>query len=137
VRRLEDRERHALGVAQRQPAGGHRLRGELGRHVERDRHRPQRAVGEAQRIAHRCVVVLGHETRERREGTAHQQVQVTGLARREVPAGQGGCAAARLDARGFGDEQVDQGAAVRLDGRAHAHQGGKRARIIGFCRRAR
>ena len=53
--------------------------------VERDRHRPERAVGEPHVGDDPVVVRLGHEAVERREAAVHQQLEVAELARREVP----------------------------------------------------
>ena len=60
-------EHHAFGIAERDVAIRLELVGELLGHVERDRHRPERAVGEPHLGADRFVVGLSHEARERRE----------------------------------------------------------------------
>ena len=63
------------------------LLGEFLGDVERDRHRPERAVGEAHLVADRFVVGLAHEAGQRREAAVAEQLEVAELARREIPGG--------------------------------------------------
>ena len=63
------------------------LLGELLRDVERDRHRPERAIGEAHLAADGFVVGLVHEAGERREAAVAEHLEVAELARREIPGG--------------------------------------------------
>ncbi len=65
VRYVERRQHHALGVAQRQ-AGAPTDRSRDGlRNIQRDRHGPERAVGQPHRFAHRLVVLPAQESAER------------------------------------------------------------------------
>ncbi len=57
----------------------------LVRHIQRDRHRPQHAAGEAHAADHRVVVILVEKTLERRERTVENQFDITKLALGEVP----------------------------------------------------
>ena len=81
----EDREDHALGVAQRHVLAGLHALGELCRDVEGDRDRPERAVLKPHPLHHAVVIGLGHEALERRETAVHQQLQIADLPRRQVP----------------------------------------------------
>ena len=106
-------EHHALGVAQRDLVALLELVGEFLGDVERDRHRPERAVLEPHLVADRVVVGLAHEAGERREAAVAQELEVAQLPRREVPGGP--VARLRLDFGGaFGrDGQIDEGAPMR------------------------
>ena len=65
-------EHHALGIAERDLIARLELVGELLGDVERDRHRPERAVREPHLVADRFVVGLAHEAGERREAAVAQ-----------------------------------------------------------------
>ena len=85
---IEDSEHHAFGIAQRNFArAGRQLFGELFGHVERDRHRPEGAIGEAHVGADAFIILAVHETAQRRESAVHQQFQVAQLASRQIPRG--------------------------------------------------
>ena len=107
----------ALLVAQGEARAWGELAGEVLRDVQRDRDRPQRAalVREPHLRADPLVVGARHETGERREPAAQQQLEVADLARRQVvrrPVARGGL-------QGPGafviDEQIDERPAVRGD----------------------
>ncbi len=55
-------------------------------HVEIDRHRPERAVGQAHGVDDALVILLGQEALQRVEPAVHQQFQVADLARGQIPA---------------------------------------------------
>ena len=80
-----DREDHALVVAQRDVLAGFDAFGEFLADVEGDRHRPERAVGEAHVLDHAVVVGLGQEPLQRVEAAVHQQLEVADLARGQIP----------------------------------------------------
>ena len=80
-----DRQDDALLVAERDVLPGLDLLGEGLAHVERDRHRPERAVGEAHLLDDAVVVGLGEKALQRVEAAVHQELEVAGLAGREVP----------------------------------------------------
>ena len=80
-------EHHAFGIAEGDLVALLELVGEFLGDVERDRHRPERAVGEPHLVADRFVVGLAHEAGERREAAVAEQLEVAELARREVPGG--------------------------------------------------
>ena len=84
----EGGEDHPLLVAQGDVLSQLDTLGEFLGHIQRDRHRPQRAVGEAHVLDHAVVVGLAHEPLERIEPAVHQQFQVTDLPRRQVPTDQ-------------------------------------------------
>ena len=81
---LQRRQHDALGIAQGQARSGRERRGQLFGNVQRDRQRPERAVGETHLRAHALVIVPGQEPGERREAAVEQQLQVARLAGREI-----------------------------------------------------
>src|SRR5208282_5673476 len=82
----EHGEHHAFGIAQGNLAAARgQFLGEFLGHVERDRHRPQRAVPEPHVVADALVIGTVHESAERREAAAHQQFQITKLPGCQIP----------------------------------------------------
>ena len=65
VRHFEGRLEHALGVPQSQRLAGFDSAGEIAGDVQRDRHWPQRAIGEAHVPHHRHVVGASQESFQR------------------------------------------------------------------------
>ena len=102
-------------VAQRQVGPGRQRVRRRFRHVERDRHRPQRAVREPHVGADRVVVAGGHEPGQRRESSVEQQLEVAELTRRDVV--RHPVARLRRDLLGTGraGNQIDERPAVRDD----------------------
>ncbi len=84
----EHRQHESLAVAQRQAVAGSEALCETLRHVEGYRYRPHAAVGQARIIEHARVAARVHEARERRERTAHEQLEIAELALRERDGGQ-------------------------------------------------
>ncbi len=76
---------HAFLVAQRDRAAGLDAGRELLADVERDRHRPQRAVGQAHVVDDAVVLGLRQKALERRERAVQQQLDVAHLPVRQVP----------------------------------------------------
>ncbi len=65
--------------------------GETLAHVQRDRHRPERAIGQPQVLHDADVIGLAQETLQRIEPTIHQKFQIADLARGQVMADQLTC----------------------------------------------
>ena len=110
---VEHGEHDAFGIAEGDLVlPGLELLGELLGDVERDRHRPERAVVELHVAADALVVGLVHEAGERREAAVAEHLEVADLARREVPGG--AIARLRLWFGGLfrADDQVDELTAV-------------------------
>ena len=84
---VDDGEHDAFGIAEGDVVARLELLGELLGDIERDRHRPERAVGESHLAADRFVVGLAHEAGERREAAVAEHLEVAELARREIPGG--------------------------------------------------
>ena len=77
-----------FGIAQRNFARAERqLFGELFGHVERDRHRPEGAIGEAHVGADAFIILAVHETAQRRESAVHQEFEIAQLASGQIPRG--------------------------------------------------
>ena len=113
---VEDGEHDAFGIAQGD-LGAARLEllGEFLGDVERDRHRPENAVGQSHLAADAFVVGFVHEAGERREAAVAEHLEVADLARREVPGGpiaRFGFGVGRLFAV---EDEVNEFAAVRRD----------------------
>ena len=81
----QDRQDHAFRVAQRDVLAVLDAARERLRHVQRDRHRPERAVRQAHPLDHAVVVLAPQEPRQRREAPVHQQLQVADLPGRQIP----------------------------------------------------
>ncbi len=81
-------EDHAFLIAQRDVLPFFKAGGEGFRHVQRDRHRPERAIGQAHVFHHAIVVFLGQEAFQRVETAIHQKLQIADLARGQIPAHQ-------------------------------------------------
>ena len=120
---LQRRQHDAFGVAQRQAGAGCERRGQRLGDVQRDRHRPQRAVGETHLRAHALVVAARHEAGERREAPVEQELQVAQLARREV--------VGRPVAR-FGPER---GGPVLVHDQVHERSAVRRDEVVGQGKR--
>ena len=112
-------EQQSLGIAQRERRAGRQLRGQVRRDVEGHRHRPERAVGEPHRVAHRFVVGSAHEAGERREGAVAEKLEVAELARGERPGGPGQGFAAELGGAVGGEEEVDERRSACIHSRLH------------------
>ncbi len=77
---------HALGIAQGDLAAARLQRlGEIFGHIERDRHGPEHAAGQPHVAADAFVVGAIHESAQRREAAAQQQLKIAELARGQVP----------------------------------------------------
>ncbi|RIA55546.1 hypothetical protein BXY53_0612 [Dichotomicrobium thermohalophilum] len=85
---IHQREKHALGVPQRDPPGGAGAIGELGAHIERHRHRPERAALQPHGVTDAVIISLAQEAVQRRKAAIHQQFEIADLARRQIPARQ-------------------------------------------------
>ena len=85
ARDLHRRDQHAFAVAQRDLVADLELVGELGLHVEVDRHRPDHAGREPHVRQHGLVVLLVEEAFERRERAVEQHLDVADLAHVEIP----------------------------------------------------
>ena len=110
-----DGEHDAFGIAESNVVALLELLGEFLGDVERDRHRPERAVGEAHLVADGFVVGFAHEAGERREAAVAEHLEVAELARGEIPGGPiAGLFFDFVGAAG-GDLKVDEFAAVRGD----------------------
>ena len=81
-------EDHPLHVAQRDVLTDLDPVGEGLGHIEGDGHRPERAIGQPQRVHHAGIVGLGHESLERVEPAIHQKLQIADLPPAEIPADQ-------------------------------------------------
>jgi len=104
-----------LQIAQEERRAGIEPLGRLLIDIERDRDRPERAVGQAHVLAHAVAVALRHKAGQRRKAAVEDQFEVAGLPRRERPRRR----LARenlefIDAGRLG-RQVDKNATVRLD----------------------
>ena len=76
-----DREDDLLGVAQGDAlAGARSLAGEIRAHIERDRDRPERAVGQPHLVDDAVIVGLVEEALQRGEAAIQQQFQIAKLA---------------------------------------------------------
>lgn len=75
----QDRQNDALGIAQRDVLTGFDLVGKGLVHIQRDRHREQRAIGGAHVLDHAVIVGLAHEALQRVEAAVHQQLKVADL----------------------------------------------------------
>ncbi len=84
-------EDHAFLVAQGDVLADLDSLGEGFLDVQRDRHWPQRAVGQAHVLDDAVVVGLGQEALERVEAAVHQQLEIADLSRRHVERGQVAC----------------------------------------------
>ena len=84
----QDRQDHAFLIAQGDVLTGGDLFGKGFVHVQRDRHRPQRAIGQAHVLHHAVIIRLPHEPLQRVESAVHQKLQVADLPRGQVPRGQ-------------------------------------------------
>ena len=96
----QDRQDHPFLIAQRDVLPRRDAFGEFLVHVERDRHRPERAIGQTHVVDDALVIGFAQEALEREETAVHQQLKVADLTRRQVPGRQ----VARLDLqllRGF------------------------------------
>ena len=79
---VQNGEHHALSIAQRNRAASRLQRlGEVFGYVQRDRHRPQHTICQAHVVAHAFVIGARHESAQRREAAAHQQLQIANLPR--------------------------------------------------------
>ena len=107
------RERLVARVAQRDLAAG-RERLWIG-DGQRQRHREEDAVREPHLVHDPPIVGGAHEAGERREGAGRQQLEVAQRAHAELHRRQPERAREDLRPLGFGDEQVDEGTAVRGD----------------------
>ncbi len=116
---IEDGEDDAFLIAQGDLFRVAHCLGEFLVDVERDRHRPQVAVGQAHRVAHGFVIVAPHEAAQRRERACQQHFQVAQLARGQVPRGQ--CRSLALERFDFGgrDEAINEVATMRCDQLGH------------------
>ena len=83
---VEDGQHDALGIAQGELAPGSSVGGELLVDVEHDRHRPQRAVGEAHVLADALVVGLGEEPGQRGEPAVQDAARGRRVGGRSGPA---------------------------------------------------
>ncbi len=79
IRHGQHRQHEPLVVPQREPVAGREGVREIGGHVQGDRDGPDGPVRERAAIHHGVVGLPVHEARERREGTAHEQLEITEL----------------------------------------------------------
>ena len=85
VAQRHDGQDHAFGVAQCNILTWLNFGGELFAYIQRDRHRPKRAIGQAHVFHHAVIVSLRQKPLKRRKATIHQQFQITDLTRRQIP----------------------------------------------------
>ena len=81
----QERQHHALLVAKRDVLPDFEAVGEGLAHVERDRHRPERAVRKAHVVDHAVVVFLSEKALQGVEPAIHQQLEIADLPGRQVP----------------------------------------------------
>ena len=86
---MHHRQDHAFGVAERDVLTHFQPFGEGFGHIQRDRHRPEAAVGQAHLVDDPVIVGLGQKALKRIETAIHQQLEIADLARAEIPGWQG------------------------------------------------
>ena len=102
--------------------------------VQRDWHRPERAVCKAHVVDNAVIVFLGQEAFERVEAAVHQKLQVTDLARGQVVADQVRCFDFELLGALVRDIELGDGSKVVLHWMGPVFDGGKPAGCSGeFC----
>jgi hypothetical protein len=109
----------AVGVVQGRPLPDLERRLDVRIHRQRDRDRPEGAVGQLHVTADGLEVRLPDEALQRREGADGDHLEVAGLLGRELDAGQRGRLGDQRLAGIAGDETGDEGAAVGGDKMAH------------------
>ena len=112
---VQNGQHHPLGIPQGQllalPYALRDLRGD----VEHDRHGPERPVGETHVFQDGLVVALAEEAGKRGEPAVHEQLEITELARGQVPGRPFDRLGLELRLAGVVNDEVDKRAAVRRD----------------------